>query len=87
MPIIQGGPGRGRYLVSSADSGRLASFMAEAGTLPGMTLLHTIGPAHAPHTAIYEMAHETAAQLVQRFGASGEIRIEPDQPLSLFSDG
>ncbi len=87
MPIIQGRPGRGRYLVSSADSARLASFIAEAGTLPGMQLLHTIGPAHAPHTAVYDMAHDTAAQLSQRFTASGEMRIEPDQPLSMFGDG
>ncbi len=87
MPIIQGGPGRGRYLVSSADSVRLASFIAEAGALPGMRLLHTIGPAHAPHTAVYDMAHDMAAQLSRRFAAGGDIRIEPDQPLSMFSDG
>ncbi len=52
-----------------------------------MQLLHTIGPAHAPHTAVYDMAHDTAAQLSQRFTASGEMRIEPDQPLSMFGDG
>ncbi len=86
MPIIQGGPGRGRYLVSSGDSAKLAGFVAEAARMPDLQLLNTVGPQGAPHTAVYDMAHATAAQLSQRFAASGDLRIEPDQPLSMFGD-
>ncbi len=86
MPIIQGGPGRGRYLVSSGDSARLSGFVAEAERMPDLQLLHTIGPQGAPHTAVYEMPHATAALLSQRFAAGGDMKIEPDQPLSMFGD-
>lgn len=86
MPIIQDGPGRGRYLVSSGDSTKLSGFVAEAERMPDLQLLHTIGPQHAPHTAVFEMTHATAAQLSRRFATSGDIRIEPDQPLSMFGD-
>ncbi len=86
MPIIQGGPGRGRYLVSSADTAKLAGFVNAATSMPDLQLLHTIGPQNAPHTAIYEMTHATAAQLSQQFALSGDMKIEPDQPLSMFGD-
>ncbi len=84
MPVIQGGPGRGRYLVSCTDSGKLSHFVAEARADPGLRLLDMLGPPAAPHTAIYDMAHDTAASLQQRFAAGGDLRIEPDRPLSLF---
>ena len=86
MPIIHGGPGRGRYLVSCGDSAKLTGFVAEAARMPDLTLLDTLGPSGAPHTAVFDMAHATAAQLAQRFAASGDMKIEPDQPLSLFGD-
>lgn len=86
MPILQGGPGRGRYLVSSGDRMKLAGFVAEAQRMPDLQLLNTIGPQGAPHTAVYEMTHATAVQLSQRFAASGDMTIEPDQPLSMFGD-
>jgi hypothetical protein len=84
MATIQGGPGRGRYLVSCSDSERLARFVSDTVADPALELLHTIGPQGAPHTAVYDMAHDTAAQLAQRFAASGDLKIEPDRPLSLF---
>lgn len=84
MAIIQGGPGRGHYLVSSDDSASLMRFVAEAARLPELQLVHAIGPEGAPHTVVFDMPHATAAQLAQRFAASGELRIEPDQPLSMF---
>lgn len=84
MPVIQGGPGRGRYLVSCADSGRLSRFVADARANPDLKLLDTVGPPGAPHTAVYDMAHDMAAQLQKNFAASGELNIEPDRPLSLF---
>lgn len=86
MPILQGGPGRGRYLVSCSDSTKLTDFVAEAARMPDLQLLNTIGPPQAPHTAVYEMPHATAAALSQRFGPTGDMRIEPDQPLSMFGD-
>lgn len=84
MPVIQGGPGRGRYLVSCTDSGRLSRFVTDARANPELLLLDTVGPPGAPHTAVYEMAHDMAAQLQKHFAASGELNIEPDRPLSLF---
>ncbi len=84
MPVIQRGPGRGRYLVSCTDSARLSRFVADARADPDLRLLDTLGPPGAPHTAVYDMAHDSAARLQQSFAASGELRIEPDRPLSLF---
>ncbi len=84
MATIQGGPGRGRYLVSCPDSAKLAHFVSESHADPELQLLDTIGPQGAPHTAVFDMAHATAAQLEQRFATSGDMKIEPDQPLSLF---
>lgn len=81
---IQPAPGRGRYLVSATDGARLLRFIAEAHGNPELHWLETLGPAAAPHTAVYEMPHDTAARLQQSFGASGELKIEPDRPLSMF---
>ncbi len=86
MPVIQGGPGRGRYLVSCGDSATLSGFVAEATRMPDLKLIDTLGPSGAPHTAVFDMEHATAAQLSQRFAASGDLKIEPDQPLSMFGD-
>ena len=80
----KGGTGRGRYLVSSADSKQLADFIALEGADPALTLLEKIGPQDAPHTAVFEMPHTTAATLTQRFERAGNLKIEPDRPLSLF---
>ncbi len=76
--------GRGRYLVSSGDSAALTCFVAEATRMPELQLLHTIGPQGAPHTAVFDMPHTTAAQLAQRFASAGQMKIEPDQSLSMF---
>ncbi len=84
MATIHGGPGRGRYLISCKDGARLARFVSDSLANPALHLLDTIGPQGAPHTAVYEMAHATAAQLEQHFAASGDMKIEPDRPLSLF---
>ncbi len=84
MPTIQSGPGRGRYLVSCIDSSRLARFVADSHGNPELQLLDTLGPQDAPHTAVYEMPHATAARLEKHFEAGGDMKIEPDQPLSLF---
>lgn len=84
MPVIQGGPGRGRYLVSGTDSSQLTRFVSESSTNPELRLLDTVGPPGAPHTAVFDMAHDMAAQLQKHFAASGDLNIEPDRPLSLF---
>ncbi len=84
MATIQGGPGRGRYLVSCNDSAKLARFVSDSHADPELQLIETIGPRDAPHTAVFDMAHAIAVQLEHRFAASGDMKIEPDQPLSLF---
>ncbi len=84
MPTIQGGPGRGRYIVSCSDGAKLARFVSDARANPELQLLDTIGPQGAPHTAVFDMAHATAAALEQRFASTGDMKIEPDRPLSLF---
>ena len=86
MTSIQSQPGHGRYLVSSMDSGKLSQFIAEAQQDTELQLLETIGPGDSPHTAVFDMAHDKAASLQQRFKTSGELSIEPDQPLSLFGN-
>ncbi len=86
MPVIHGGPGRGRYLVSCNDSTRLTRFVDDAAHDPDLHRLDPLGPPGAPHTVVYEMAHDTAARLQRRFAASGDMNIEPDRPLSLFGD-
>ncbi len=86
MPNIQGGPGRGRYLVSCSDSQQLQRFISESAHNHALKLLDTIGPEQAPHTAVYDMAHDDAADLDRRFATSGALKIERDQPMSLFGD-
>lgn len=85
MQIIQGGPGRGRYLVSGSDSSKLVDFIEQAGDDPTLSLLDTIGQQNKPHTAVFEMPHDTAAALARRFKDEGNLRIEPDRPLKMFS--
>ncbi len=84
MPTLQGGPGRGRYLIIANDSHRLQRFITEAQTDPELDLIDTIGPSGAPHTTVCEMTHNKAAALERDFQAEGALRIEPDRPLSLF---
>ena len=86
MPILQGGPGRGRYLVSCNDSGKLSNFVSGASGNPDLRLLDTVGPPGAPHTALFDMSHDKAAELQRHFAAGGDMKIEPDQPLSMFDD-
>ena len=84
MTTLQGGPGRGRYLIIASDDRRLRRFVDDAHTDPELHLIETIGPNDAPHTAVYEMAHNRAIALQQDFAAEGVLKIEPDRPLSLF---
>ena len=84
MQAIQGGPGRGHYLVSSVDSKQLSDFIDRASEDPELKLLQTVGPQDAPHTAVYDMSHDSAAELARRFQIAGNLKIEPDRPLSLF---
>ena len=84
MQAIKGGPGRGHYMVSSMDSNQLSDFIARAGDDPALTLLQIMGPQEAPHTAVYDMPHDSAAELARRFQTAGNLKIEPDRPLSLF---
>ena len=86
MSTIQGGPGRGRYLIIANDNLRLRRFVDDAHKDPELDLIETIGPNDAPHTAVYEMAHNKAATLQQGFQVEGALKIEPDKPLSLFGD-
>jgi hypothetical protein len=86
MSTIQGGPGRGRYLIIANDNRRLRRFVDDAHRDPELNLIETIGPNDAPHTAVFEMAHNKAATLQHGFKAEGVLKIEPDKPLSLFGD-
>ncbi len=85
MPVIQSGPGRGRYLVSCHDSSKLNDFVSGTRGNPELQLLDTIGPPGSPHTAVFDMSHDKAAELQRHFATGGELKIEPDQPLSMFS--
>lgn len=84
MRAIEGGPGSGRYIVSCHDSGKLDQFIQSSYQDPSLQLIDTMGPVGAPHTAVYEMAHAKAAELQRAFTQSGDLKIEPDQPLSMF---
>jgi hypothetical protein len=84
MHAIEGGPGSGRYIVSGNDPDRLSQFIQSGYQDPALQLIDTMGPVGAPHTAVYEMAHAKAAELQRLFMQSGELKIEPDQPLSMF---
>ena len=84
MQAIKGGSGRGHYLVSSNDSTQLSDFIAGASDDSSLTLLQIVGPHDAPHTALYDMPHDSAAELARRFQLAGTLKIEPDRPLSLF---
>ncbi len=86
MPLIQGRPGRGRYLISCGDTRQLGDFMSGHRSDPDLQLLDTVGPPDAPHTAVFDMSHAKAAELQTRFAVGGDLKIEPDQPLSLFDD-
>jgi hypothetical protein len=84
MSALQEGPGRGRYLITANDSRCLQRFITDAHQDPALHLIDTIGPNDAPHTAVFEMAHNKAAALQQGFQAEGVLKIEPDSPLSLL---
>ena len=84
MRAIEGGPGSGRYIVSSVDTGKLSQFIRSSSQDPSLQLIDTLGPISAPHTAVYDMAHVKAAELQRLFRQSGDLKIEPDQPLSMF---
>jgi len=86
MRTIEGGPGSGRYLISAADTGKLSQFIRSSDLDPGLQLIDTLGPVSAPHTAVYDMAHTKAAELQRLFAQSADLKIEPDQPLSMFGN-
>ena len=86
MPLLSKGSGKGRYIVRSEDTKHLADFIDESKSDPELELVDLIGPAGAPHTAVFVIPHEKAAALEQRFGKSRLI-IERDRPLSLFENG
>jgi hypothetical protein len=84
MRAIEGRPGSCRYIVSSVDAGKLSQFIRSSDQDPSLQLIDTLGPISAPHTAVYDMAHAKAAELQRLFTQSGDLKIEPDQPLSMF---
>jgi hypothetical protein len=84
MQIIQGGRGRGRYLVTSKDSGILVEFIEQSSDDASLSLLDTRGPTESPHTALFDMPHETAVLLSLEFKDQGDLRIEPDLPAKVF---
>ena len=84
MRSIEGGPGSGRYIVSCNEPDKLSQFIQASYQDPSLQLIDTMGPTGAPHTAVYEMAHSKAAELQRLFTQSGALKIEPDQPLSMF---
>ncbi len=84
MQVIEGGPGRGHYLVSSSDSKQLSDFIARAVNDAALKLIQVMGPEDAPHTALFDMPHDSAANLARSFQQAGHLKIEPDRPLSMF---
>ena len=44
-----------------------------------------MGPIENPHTALFDMPHETAASLSREFKHQGDLKIEPDLPAKVFS--
>jgi len=84
MHAIKGGPGRGRYLVSSSDGRQLSDFIGRAGHDAALKLIQVMGPQDAPHTALFDMPHDSAAELERSFQEAGHLKIEPDRPLSMF---
>ncbi|MES2934506.1 MAG: hypothetical protein V4805_13580 [Pseudomonadota bacterium] len=77
-------PGRGRYIIRAQDSLHLVDFLRTTSCDPNIVLVDTIGPEGQPHTAVFELSHDTARSLEQRFLGSPQLKIEPDRPLSLF---
>jgi subtilisin len=73
-----------RFLVRSEEPKCLDEFINMIEDDSGALLLDEIGPLDKPHTLVVAMGQEYAAALKQRF--AGRIIIEPDRPLSNFSD-
>lgn len=85
MPKLEPGAKKVRFIIrATGDVAPLASFLDAARVDPGMTVVDTIGPPGAPHTAVIEMDRATADMLEQRFRETKQLTIEPDRPLSLF---
>ncbi|HYD94056.1 MAG TPA: hypothetical protein VEC01_01930 [Noviherbaspirillum sp.] len=88
MPLLTPGSGKGRYIVRAEDPKKLAEFIFESEADPELELADLIGPAGAPHTAVFLMPHEKAKALQERFCTSSDrLIIERDRPLSLFENG
>ncbi len=85
MQINQEGRGRGRYLVTCKDSDVLVEFIEQSSDDASLSLLDTMGPIENPHTALFDMPHETAAFLSREFKHQGDLKIEPDLPAQAFS--
>jgi hypothetical protein len=86
MSQIAPGASKVRFIIrATGDVAPLASFLDAARVDPGMTVVDTIGPRGAPHTAVIEMDRATAHRLEQRFRETKQLTIEPDRPLSLFN--
>ena len=84
MPLQQSVAGQIRYLVSATDGvAALQSFLASLASEPDIELLDVLGPPGSPHTAVIRTSGATARALTQRFDATHQLTIEPDQPLSL----
>jgi hypothetical protein len=85
MSLPVAGPERMRYIIrATGDVAPLASFLDSVRLDPGMTLVDTIGPPGARHTAIIDMERATAQLLEQRFSSTHQLTIEPDRPLTMF---
>ncbi|MDO8298312.1 hypothetical protein [Lacisediminimonas sp.] len=80
-------PASTRYLVHAADPATLADVLDGIRSDPALELEDTIGPPHAPHTAVVRMNDAQAKALRHRFRAATRLSIEPDQPLSPFPGG
>lgn len=86
MSNTPAGSGAGRYIVRSEDPAQLAQFIQTVAADPEMELVDAIGPAGHSHTVVVAMSHEKASALMQHFGTSTSLKIEPDRPLSLFEN-
>lgn len=83
-------PDKSRFLVHATRGAPLTDFLTLAATDPEIAVVDVIGPRDRPHTAVLDLSPDKARLLDQHFRLSGtltqQLTIEPDRPLSMFSD-
>jgi subtilisin family serine protease len=75
-------PDQHRYLILAKEPLLLSDVLTQIAH--EIEVIDVLGPSMAPHTAVVAMNPGQAEMLARRFQ---NLKIEPDRPLSLFSDG